>query len=310
MNSTRARAQHRWGEILPQLGVDTRFLQNKHGPCPLCGGRDRYRFDDKDGSGSYYCNQCGPGNGIILVCKLHGWDFPTAAREVDKIIGNAAPVSRAPPRSAPANDNATSLAECRVRRALERACAPEIVARYLKRRGLSVTSPVLLGDPSAAYYDEGRLLGYFPAVLAPILSIAGELCSAAMIYDTSDVPRRKKFMPKIRTINGAAVRLFEPTDTLAVTEGIENALAVHEMYGLPAWAALNANGLATFEPPSGLRRLVIYGDNDTSDSRFTGQKAAYALASRLSKIICEVGVQLPPEPDVDWLDLLNARGDR
>ena len=25
----------------------------KHGPCPMCGSSDRYRFDDKGGSGSY-----------------------------------------------------------------------------------------------------------------------------------------------------------------------------------------------------------------------------------------------------------------
>ncbi len=66
------RAHGRWTEILPLLGVDPRFLVNRHGPCPLCGGKDRFRFDDKDGSGSYYCNGCGAGVGIILVRKLHG----------------------------------------------------------------------------------------------------------------------------------------------------------------------------------------------------------------------------------------------
>src|SRR3954449_13062481 len=81
------RARGRWREILPQLGVDTRFLVNKHGPCPLCGGRDRYRFDDRDGTGSYYCNQCGAGVGVILIRKLHGWDHKTACDEIDKIIG-------------------------------------------------------------------------------------------------------------------------------------------------------------------------------------------------------------------------------
>ena len=74
MGGTIERARHRWREILPQLGIETRFLTNKHGPCPLCGGKDRFRFDDKDGSGSYYC-RCGPGVGVILVCKKNGWDF-------------------------------------------------------------------------------------------------------------------------------------------------------------------------------------------------------------------------------------------
>jgi len=88
INNTADRARGRWREILPQLGIDTRFLRNQHGPCPICGGKDRFRFDDRDGSGSYYCNQCGPGVGIILVRKRHGWDHKTACDEIDNIIGN------------------------------------------------------------------------------------------------------------------------------------------------------------------------------------------------------------------------------
>src|SRR5665213_2681777 len=83
------RARGRSRQILPQLGIDTQFLINKHGPCPLCGGVDRFRFDDKDGSGSYYCNQCGPGVGLILVRKRNNLDYGAACREVDKILGDS-----------------------------------------------------------------------------------------------------------------------------------------------------------------------------------------------------------------------------
>jgi putative DNA primase/helicase len=83
-------ARGRWKEILPQFGIDPKFLTNRHGPCPLCGGKDRFRFDDLEGSGSYFCGQCGAGNGIILIRKLKGWDFATACRQIDKIIGTEA----------------------------------------------------------------------------------------------------------------------------------------------------------------------------------------------------------------------------
>src|SRR3981189_3568642 len=100
--NTIGRARHRWAEILPQLGVDIRFLTNRHGPCPICGGRDRYRFDDRDGSGSYYCHQCGARSGLLLVRKLHGWDYKTACDKVDEIIGigdSAEPAPRLAPKT-------------------------------------------------------------------------------------------------------------------------------------------------------------------------------------------------------------------
>ena len=42
-------AQGRWRSILAVLGADEKTLSGKHGPCPMCGGRDRFRFDDKEG---------------------------------------------------------------------------------------------------------------------------------------------------------------------------------------------------------------------------------------------------------------------
>jgi hypothetical protein len=48
----------------------------------------RFRFDDRDGTGSYYCNQCGPGTGLLMIRKLKDWDHKTACDAVDKIIGS------------------------------------------------------------------------------------------------------------------------------------------------------------------------------------------------------------------------------
>ncbi|WP_455252207.1 primase-helicase zinc-binding domain-containing protein, partial [Neisseria sp.] len=52
----RAAAQYRWPEIHAALGIDPRYLKNKHQPCPACGGKDRFRYDDKDGNGTFICN--------------------------------------------------------------------------------------------------------------------------------------------------------------------------------------------------------------------------------------------------------------
>src|SRR5262245_19737567 len=86
MIGTVDRARGRWREVLLQF-VEARFLTNKHGPCPLCGGKDRYRFDDRNGEGTYYCHQCGAGTGLIMLRKLKNWSHKEACDAVDGIIG-------------------------------------------------------------------------------------------------------------------------------------------------------------------------------------------------------------------------------
>jgi putative DNA primase/helicase len=293
--STIERARHRWREILPQLGIETRFLQNKHGPCPLCGGKDRFRFDDKDGSGSYYCNQCGAGVGVILLRKKHGWDFKTACDEIDRIIGTTAAAAIATPQK-PNQRRAEAID-----RALAQAADAEVVDGYLARRGIAARSPILQGHARCPYFDDDkRFVGNFPAIVAPILGPDGTLQSAHRIYD-ADVDPRKKSLPPITTINGGAVRLYEPDEELGIAEGIETALAVHELFRVPVWAALTANGIKSFVPPRGPLRLHVFADND---SNYVGQAAAYELAHRLNREGLTVEVHVPPIADTDWLDTL------
>ena len=64
------RALGRWRGILPALGVPAKALSNRHGPCPMCGGKDRFRFDDKGGRGTWICSKCGAGDGIELVKRI------------------------------------------------------------------------------------------------------------------------------------------------------------------------------------------------------------------------------------------------
>lgn len=75
-----------WNQLIPALtGCDVAQLAKRHGPCPACGGDDRFRFDDLEGRGTWYCNQCGgkdhrggAGDAIDLIMRINCWDFKTA----------------------------------------------------------------------------------------------------------------------------------------------------------------------------------------------------------------------------------------
>jgi putative DNA primase/helicase len=298
MMPTTERARGNWHEILPVLGVDERFLTGRHGPCPMCGGKDRFRFTDMDGDGWYYCNQCGPGSGILLLRRLHGWDHAEACRRVDQILGAE---QRRPFVERPSRSGTAKLAA--IHNLFAGADAAPVVTSYLQSRRIAVSSPVLVGHPACAYFDERRrLVGRFPAVVAPVLAPDGKLVCAHRIY-VADLQPRKKNTEVMGTVKGAAVRLHEVEDEMGIGEGIETCLAAHQLFGIPTWAALTAYGIETFEPPPGLQRLHIFGDND---STFTGQRAAYVLANRLGRTV-EILVNIPPEPDTDWNDVLRQQ---
>jgi putative DNA primase/helicase len=82
----------RWPDLLMQLaGLTPDQLTDTHQPCPLCGGEDRYRFDDLDGTGSWYCNQCGgkdhtggAGSGMDMLMRRTGLTYPEACKRIEQ----------------------------------------------------------------------------------------------------------------------------------------------------------------------------------------------------------------------------------
>lgn len=302
MDKTADLARGRWRSILTYLGIKEDFLKREHGPCPVCGGKDRFRFDDKEGNGTYYCSSCGPGNGFTLLQNFHRWDFATTAAEVDKIIGNTTMDTKM-------NQEPTK---------------EQKLANI--KRVLDESKRLTTADPAWAYLDSrcglldpSRLLDlrYHPGLYHPEAGMKLPCLVAIMRYadgtgstlhrtfltpegKKANLPSPRRLMPG-KPLEGSAVRLGLEHHTVCLAEGIETALCASARMEVPAFAAISAEGMMRWVPPAYARKVLVMGDNDSS---FTGQAAAYTAARRLVlQHKLEVEVHIPDRADTDWCDL-------
>lgn len=281
----------RWPGILVSLGIGSDFLKNEHGPCPVCGGRDRFRFDDR-GNGRWICNQCGAGDGFQLLRNLYGWDFFRAKEEVARVVGTA---DTQPVRERSREDRLKSAAK--VWESARKIKPGDPAARYLQRRcGVEVFPPILRLHPELKHPTSGQ---YFPALVALMRGPDGKSCGVHRIFLTNAGEKAPVENQKAALGELGSIHLAHAGETLGIAEGVETALCAARLFQVPVWSAVCANGMEAWEPPKGVRRALVFGDNDAS---FTGQAAAYELARRLRMKGLEVSVHIPPEVGTDWAD--------
>jgi putative DNA primase/helicase len=309
------RARGRWFGILSAVGVPAKALRNRHGPCPVCGGKDRFRFDDKGGTGSFYCSQCGPGDGIELVKRMRQVEFRQAARLIEEHLGEA-PLSRSG-QYRPQADGQKREEMIALWSRSSPITLGDHAGQYLHERTRLTTFPSCLRvSPDERYLESGSRPSWHPAMVAKVdpSDAAVALGERAAIHRTylstfptkADVAAPRKMMGAMPS--GAAVRLMQHEDVLGIAEGIETALSASVLFNVPVWAALTAGLLQDWTPPPSVSTVFIFGDNDLSN---TGQAAAYTLAQRLKAGGLTVSVEIPQMTGCDWNDVqqrsLNAR---
>lgn len=298
---TSAAAKGKWKGILAELGIPASFLVPRNGPCPFCGGVDRFMFDNKEGKGSFICRQvCGAGDGMALAMLATGQNFAETAARIDGILGNIKPDSEGPKREMTDEEQKSRRMEVwRKSVPLTPGCVAD---RYFAARRLSLPEyPKTLRYCDALPDGEG---GIRPALVAAVQDAGG---TAVTLHRTfldgkggkAEMASPRKLMPGSGW-EGASVRLAPVERVMGVAEGIETALAASRLFNIPVWACLTAGNMAKFIPPDGVEVVHIYGDNDES---FTGQAAAYSLARLLKGKGAEVRVELPDEMGRDWADV-------
>jgi len=286
-------ARGHWRELLPQFGVDAKYLTGKHTPCPICGGKDRFRFTDRNGDGVFICSVCGSNDGFKLAQMVTGQSFAQVAKQVSTILGERSVFT-------PKDREQEEVHRQAIKRIWDTSGRPSKdgpVSQYLKRRlGL-----VWASKSVREFIGRNHCL-----MVSQIVGPDNKAHNVHLTYLDHNGFRAKIDTPKRimsgKVPAGSAIRLAPADEVMGIAEGIETAIAASVMHGIPVWSAINAHNLAKWEPPPVTRSVIVFGDNDES---FTGHAASYSLARRLKlQRKLDVTVMIPETVGQDWADVL------
>ncbi|WP_313355269.1 primase-helicase zinc-binding domain-containing protein [Kosakonia cowanii] len=285
-----------WPRILPALGVPV--IRNRHQACPVCGGSDRFRFDDKEGRGTWFCNQCGAGDGLKLVEKVFGVSASEAAGKVNAVTGTLPQVVPAATVTADTGTDAARKAAAARASELVASARPATGNAYLTRKGLAERECLTLTNP----HKTGGVSYRAGDMVVPLYDDTGVLVNVQLINADGDK----------RTLKGGAVKgachiikgQKQAGKRLWIAEGYATALTVHHLTGETVMVALSSVNLLSLASLARRQhpacQIILAADRDLSGD---GQTKAAAAADA-----CNGVVALPPVFG-DWNDAFALNGE-
>jgi hypothetical protein len=273
------------------------------GPCPVCGGDDRFSINTR--KQVWNCRGCGKGGDIIdLVQHLEGCDFE---RAITTLVGERSAVDRtaAPSDMVRIAKEKTAAAEReraeRLRLALHLwkrhlPIADSAADTYLRCRGYRGSAPGTLGFLPAIGKHPPALIGAFGLAheIEPgVIEIADDAVRGIHLTrlrpDGSDRERGDRAKIMIGLSTGWPIVIAPPNDScgLSICEGIEDGLSVYQATGHGVWVAGAAGRMPALATaiPSYVEVCAIWAHKDEA-----GQAGARALAEALDRRGIEVRI--------------------
>jgi len=285
-----------WPSILPALGV--KVIKNRHQACPVCGGSDRFRFDDKEGRGTWFCNQCGAGDGLKLVEKVFGVSAAEAAGKVGALTGNLPPVVPEVIAAAEAETDASRKAAASMAVKLMEKTRTATGNAYLTRKGFPGHECVML----ATTHKTGGVTYSAGDVAVPLHDDSGALVNLQLI--NADGLKRTLKGGQVKGACHVIEGKKQAGKRLWIAEGYATALTVHHLTGETVMVALSSVNLLSLASLTRQKypacQIVLAADRDLSGD---GQTKAAAAA-----LACEGVVALPPVFG-DWNDAFMQQGE-
>ncbi len=300
-----------WLTVLEDAGVNVP-LGKRHGPCPICGGKDRFKFDDKESRGTWYCNQCGAGDGLSLYAQSLGISIKDALYSLASNYGlssidahrhHLADIKKATQQRSAAERRKTESGQTAARMLAitmnaDARYVPAESVPYLANKGFSgFKVPVL-----AVNYQKGR--HPYRSLLVTLVDADERISTAEIIDDQGN---------KLCLTGGKKSGCFhiispiqEPPSseikTVAIVEGFATGLSVQILAKdkhIPVYCGMSKFGLMSAAVTARKRyphaRIVIAGDNG---AELEADAAAHAV---------DGDVKLPPKEFSDWDDYRQAK---
>ena len=306
--------QGRWADAFAFYGLPFVVSLN-HTECPLCGKKN-YRVDNRQGTGSWICT-CGAGYPIQLFMEITGNTFAEIAKELDKEFGNYQPEIPKGEFKQQSEFVPSKQDQILTRFSSIGRIEKTPVETYLNGRGI-YTMPTSSIKFSKAEYDKASGRSF-----QTMYSIAtDDRMNIIYLHKTflengkkvDDVANKKIYSAldnKVvcascgnTTSQSCAVRLFEPTDTLGIAEGIETALSATQLSKVPCWSVMNTAIMKAFKAPKGVKTLIIFADNDRHGA---GMAAAMTCANKnilANNDVNQVFIRWNEDVSVDFNDML------
>lgn len=318
----------RCGAVLKRSG------REHTGPCPWCGGTDRFSINPV--KSKWHCRgHGGGGDAIGMVMHIAGLSFLEAVQDITgepPPSGNLKPLSEAEK----AERNRRRLeAEARqqARKAQEQAYQEDtreaaqaiwdasvpikdtLAETYLRGRGIVLDEyPDVLRFHHALPYP-GKSKPY-PVLVCRVDDVMGSLTAIWRIYLRNDGRKADVENAKLALgpASGGACRLHGVGPHIGVCEGVETALGAWLLIGrtMPVWAGLSTSGVSGLEVPLGVSRITCFPDGDRPLRRKgheyepaepAGRKAAQSLFARLTEEGVRAAIAAEPAPGTDFLDM-------
>ena len=275
INEVTAEAVGKWQSIFSSLGIDVG--NGKHCPCPVCGSKDRFRFDNKNGRGTYICNQCGSGDGLELIKNYYHCDAKEASNKVAEYL-NLRNTSTSSDLKSDLQDNIPENPVCKkVNYLLSKAILGQ--SDYLTEKGLTFDLTLL---------DDGR-------IFVPLININSEYTGGQFIEPNGNKRlmrgsnKKGAFIwvsPKLGRPDEVSKELLTATEII-ICEGLATGISIAEFrHRSLVISAIDAGNLIhvakAVREVNSTANIIIAGDNDIGSHKNTGKEKAIEAATAIN----------------------------